>query len=416
MTTTSPGSSRTASLLDYMVPTATDVPPVDLLHMELAEPGHQHGVRGWGGRRDRPRAAIANAIGDALGVEFNYFPITPSRSEGGKGALVGVVDVHTHYLADALVTAMEARSDLPRISGTGDERVIEYGRGNAAALLPAMVDLERQEREMAEASVDLAVITVNLPGVDWFTPADGAAIARDVNDELADLVRAKQDRLAALAVIPLQAPEQAAAELERAVGGGLRGAMIYSNVAGDPLDPETIGAVLDVAAELDVPLMIHPTYPLSAPTMDAYALIPSLGFLVDTTTAALRLILGGAYEERPELKLVLCHAGSLLPQLAGRIDYEAERHGERGLGGLDGKPSERMRLLYTDVVCAWPPALRNTAELVGTDRMMFGSDYPFWEHSRSRDALERAGFEPGESSRIERENAQRLFGLPESVG
>ena len=323
---------------------------------------------------------------------------------------MGVVDVHTHYLAKAQVKAMEDRSELPRISGSGDNRVIEYGHGNAAALLPAMVDLERQEREMAEASVETAVISVNLPGVDWFPPEDGVAIAKDVNDELADMVRGAGTRLAALAVLPLQAPEPAAAELRRAVGNGLRGAMVYSNVAGAPLDPEALGEVLDAAAELDVPIVIHPTYPLSASTMDAYALIPGLGFLVDTTSAVLRLILGGAYEQRPELKLVLCHAGSLLPQIAGRIDYESERHGARGLGGLDGLPSERMRLLYTDVVCAWPPALRNTVELLGPERIMFGSDYPFWEHGRSRETLDGAGLPADAVARIERDNAVNLFG------
>lgn len=323
---------------------------------------------------------------------------------------MGVIDVHTHYLAESLLSAMEARAELPRISGSGDRRLIEYGRGNAHVLLPAMVDLERQRRELADGDVDTAVLTVNLPGVDWFSPEDGTAIARDVNDELADLTRADPGRLSALAVLPMQAPDAAAAELRRSVGRGLRGAMIYSNIAGNPLDPRRISDLLDTAAELDVPITIHPTYPLSAPGLDAYALIPTLGFLVDTTAAALRLILGGAFERRPDLKLVLSHAGSLLPQLAGRVDYEAERHGAHGLGALDGLPSERIRLLYTDVVCAWAPALRSTLELLGPDRIMFGSDYPFWEHGRSHAALRDAGFPDETVARIERDNAIRLFG------
>lgn len=321
---------------------------------------------------------------------------------------MGVVDVHAHYLADALVTAMEAREELPRITGSGDRRVIEYGQGNGAKLLPSMVDMGRQDREMADASVDTVVLSTNVPGVDWFSAADGAAIARDVNDELAEIAREDPARKAAMAVLPLQAPDDAAAELERAAGLGLRGAMVYSNVAGEPLDPESMGGVLDVAAELGVPIAIHPTYPLSASTMASYALIPALGFLVDTTTAALRLILGGAYETRPDLKLYLCHAGSLLPQLAGRIDYESERHD--GLGRLEVPPSERMRLLYTDVVCAWPPALRSVMELLGPDRIMFGSDYPFWEHSRTHEALGQAGFAPDVVERIERGTATELFG------
>lgn len=325
---------------------------------------------------------------------------------------MGVIDVHTHYLAEALVSAMEGRAELPRISGSGEGRVIEYGEGNVHALMPAMVDLERQERELEAADVDCALLTVNLPGVDWFGAADGAAVAREVNDELAELSRGEPERLAALAVLPMQAPTEAAAELERAVGLGLRGAMIYSNIAGEPIDPAGLTDLLDAAVALDVPLTIHPTYPLSAPTLDAYALIPTLGFLVDTTAAALRLILGGAYEGREQLKLVLCHAGSLLPQLVGRVDYEAERHGAHGLGALAGSalPSERIELLYADAVCASGHALRNTLELLGPDRVMFGSDYPFWEHQRTHDAVRAAELPAETVSRIRTENAERLFG------
>jgi predicted TIM-barrel fold metal-dependent hydrolase len=324
---------------------------------------------------------------------------------------MGVIDVHTHYLAEALVSAMEGREALPRISGSGESRVIEYGEGNVHVLMPAMVDLERQQREMEDADVQRAILTVNLPGVDWFDAADGAAIARDVNDELVQLSRDQPDRFLALAVLPMQAPAEAAAELERSVGNGLRGAMIYSNIAGEAVDPVALADLLDVAVALDVPITIHPTYPLSASTLDAYALIPTVGFLVDTTAAALRLILGGAYEGRDELKLVLCHAGSLLPQLVGRIDYEAERHGAHGLGALSGSalPSERIELLYTDAVCASGHALRNTLDLLGAERVMFGSDYPFWEHGRTHDAIEAAELPAETVSKIRTENAERLF-------
>jgi predicted TIM-barrel fold metal-dependent hydrolase len=329
-------------------------------------------------------------------------------AEDAKGA----IDVHTHYLAEALVSAMSSRAERPRISGSGADRVIEYGAGNVHPLEPAMTDLELQRREMAAAGVGRAVLTVNLPGVDWFDPVDGVAIARDVNDELAQIVRDDPARTSALAVLPMQVPEEAAAELERAAGLGLSGAMIYSNVAGEPLDPAALRDLLDCAARLDLPLTVHPTYPLSAATLDAYALIPTLGFLVDTTAAVLRLILGGAYEGREELKLVLCHAGSLLPQIAGRVDYEAERHGEKGLGALTGTalPSERIGLLYTDAVCNSPGALRSTLDLLGPERVMFGSDYPFWEHDRTHLAIADAGLSDDSVAMIRAGNAERLFG------
>ena len=82
------GQLRTASLLDYMVPTAADVPHVDLIHMELPSPATSTGVKGVGeGGTIAPAPAIANAVGDALGVEFNHFPITPEqvrRAAGGR--------------------------------------------------------------------------------------------------------------------------------------------------------------------------------------------------------------------------------------------------------------------------------------------------------------------------------------------
>jgi aminocarboxymuconate-semialdehyde decarboxylase len=186
--------------------------------------------------------------------------------------------------------------------------------------------------------------------------------------------------------------------------------MIYSNAAGRQLDDPALRVVFDTAARLEAPIYIHPTFPLTASTVDAYALIPTLGFMFDTTTAVLRLVLDGLYERHPEFRLVVAHAGTLLPQLAGRIDYEAERHAN-GRGALSVKPSDQLRLLYTDCVCVWPPALRSTLELLGSERVMLGTDYPFWDPQRTFDTLEASGLSDGVLGAIRTDNAQRLFGL-----
>jgi predicted TIM-barrel fold metal-dependent hydrolase len=321
------------------------------------------------------------------------------------------IDVHTHYLAATLVQALERRTELPMITADGDARLVHYGTGNIHPVLPAMGDVELRLREMDAQGIDVAVLSTNIPGVDWFPVADSSAVAKDINDELAALVKAHPDRFVALAVLPMQDPEAAAAELERTVAAGFRGAMVYSNVAGERLDAAERRVVFDVAAKLDTAIYIHPTFPLTAGTLDAYALIPTLGFMFDTTTAALRLVLDGLYERHPDFKLVLGHAASLLPQLAGRIDYEAERHAG-GRGVLSSDPSEQLRLIYTDCVCVWPPALRSAVELVGGERMMFGSDYPFWDPERSLQTMKDTGFDEPLSEAIFHGNAERLFGVP----
>lgn len=320
------------------------------------------------------------------------------------------IDVHSHYLASTLVRALEGRTTLPRISERAGSRQIEYGQGNIHPVLPAMGDVELRLHDMDEQGIDLAVLSINIPGVDWFPAADGASVARDVNDELADLIAGHSDRFVALATLPMQAPDAAAAELERVIAGGFRGAMIYSNVAGRALDDPGLRVVFDTAARLDAPIFIHPTFPLTASTVDAYALIPTLGFMFDTTTAVVRLVLDGLYERHPSFRLILAHAASLLPQLAGRIDYEAERHAS-GRGAISVDPSDHLRLVYTDSVCVWPPALRSALELVGPERVMLGSDYPFWDPERTFATLEAAGLDPELTVAIHSGNARRLFGL-----
>lgn len=323
----------------------------------------------------------------------------------------GAIDVHTHYLPHELVGALSARTELPRISrNPGGGRYIEYGSGNGHPMLPAMSDLDTRLADMDREGIDIAVVGVNVPGVDWFPATDGPPVARAVNDELASLPGATSGRVRPLATLPLQVPDAAAAELERAAGQGFRGAMIYSNAAGTPLDDAALDVVFETAAATGMPLFIHPTFPLSAKAVDAYALIPTVGFLVDTTTAVLRLVLGGIYERHPDLQLILGHAGSLLPQLVGRIDYEALRL-ENGMGVLEAPPSEHLRRLHTDCVCVWPPALRSALEFLGPERMMFGTDYPFWDPRLTRDTLAATAMPEDVVERITRTNAEALFGL-----
>jgi predicted TIM-barrel fold metal-dependent hydrolase len=327
----------------------------------------------------------------------------------------GVIDVHTHYLPAELVAALGRRDELPRVSGPPAAQVIEYGEGNVHPVLPAMSDLELRISEMDRDGIDVAVLSVNVPGVDWFPVGDGPAVARAVNDELAAVVAAHPGRLEAMATLPMQDSEAAAAELERTAAAGFKGALVYSNAAGHALDEPRFRVVFDRAAELDVPIFIHPTYPLSASTFDAYALIPTVGFLADTTNAALRLVLDGLYERHPGFKLVLAHAGSLLPQLAGRVDYEAER-APGGVGAVTGRPSDALRLIYTDTVCVWPPALRSALELMGPERVMFGSDYPFWDPRRTLATIAESGLDAEISAQVAFRTARSVFGLEAPVG
>jgi predicted TIM-barrel fold metal-dependent hydrolase len=320
------------------------------------------------------------------------------------------IDAHTHFLTTTLAEALEAREEIPRIVARDGRRFVEYGPGLAYPLLPDMLDLDQKLARLDGNGIDLAVLTVNIPGADGFEPAEAVAVSRAINDELVELVSRHRDRLAALATLPLRAGGDAAAdELERAVSSGLRGGMLYSNVAGRPLDDAGLRPMFARAAALDVPFLLHPTYPLSAATVDVHMLIPVIGFLFDTTTAALRLVLDGLYDRHPQLKLLLGHTGSLLPFILGRIAYEGGRLGSDA--DLETSAPEAIRRLYTDTVCNSPGALRLALETFEPGHVVFGSDAPFWEPQPTYETIATLELDPAAEEALFAGNATRLFGL-----
>jgi predicted TIM-barrel fold metal-dependent hydrolase len=324
--------------------------------------------------------------------------------------VTGPIDVQTHWIPPAFVEALEGRTEPPMLVDAEGARLVQYGEGAAYPLLPEMTDLDRKLEHMDAGGVGISVLSLNVPGLDLFAPADAESIARDVNDQLAEAVAARPERFQGLASLPMPAPEAAAAELERALSGGLRGAIVYSNVGGRTLDEPEFRTVFEAAAGLDAPLLLHPTYPLSAPSLDAHALIPVLGFLFDTTTATMRLILDGIYDRHPDLKLILGHVGSVIPYIVGRIDYESSRI-PGGVGALEVMPSEHISKLYVDTVSAWPPAIEYAIDHFGADRVLYATDHPFWDPARTRDALAAVDLSEADRQAIEEGNARRLLGI-----
>jgi aminocarboxymuconate-semialdehyde decarboxylase len=323
----------------------------------------------------------------------------------------GPIDVQTHYLPPAVVEALERRPEWPNIVRDGDQRLMAYGTDTAYPLVPEMFDLDMKLATMDRANIGMSVLSVNIPGLDWFTDADVDAVARETNDQLAQAMADHPDRFGALACLPMQRPEAAAAELERAMGLGLSGAMVYSNVAGRPLDEEAFRPVFETADRLGGAILIHPTFPLSAPTVDKYALVSVLGYMFDTSTAAMRLILSGIYNRCPDLKLILPHTGGVVPWLMGRIEHEGFRcHGD-GYTELEGPPEEYIRKLYVDTVCGSPLALQYVIDFFGVEHVLWGSDHPFWDPEWTNEAMAKLDLSDADREAIESGNAMRVLNL-----
>lgn len=323
-----------------------------------------------------------------------------------------VIDVHIHLLPPAILRAYRSRSAPPMIEEDGPSLVLRFGPGYAERIPREVTDLRHVVATMDSTGVDAAVLSINQPGVIGLPPDAAIPTARAANDELAELAAGSRGRITGLATLPWQCPADAAEELYRAVDIGLRGAMACSNVGGRPLDDPEYAPVFAAAADLDVPLLLHPALPLSAPTLGDYGLTCAIGFLFDTTTAVLRLVLGGLFDRHPRLKLVLCHAGSLLPQLAGRLDLEQQR-GMLAGGYLrhDRLSADYLRLLYTDTAGGSPAAVSSALKLFGPGHVMFGSDAPFWSQAVGLQVLEQLSLPAEQLDDIRGRTATDVFGL-----
>ncbi|MEM4724039.1 MAG: amidohydrolase family protein [Candidatus Hadarchaeum sp.] len=321
------------------------------------------------------------------------------------------IDFQTHIVTPEFLKVLSKRKNFPRATTEGTRNFVFYADGVGYPVIRKMFDLEKRIEDMDAAGVDIQCLSLSVPGTDPLEPELGLSLSRNVNDSIAEMVEKYPERFVGLANLPLQNVDGAIEELDRAINDlGMKGVMIYSNVAGKPLDSPELWKFYKKAAKLDVPIFIHPTLPVMAEALRGYQLIPVVGFLFDTTLAMLRIIFSGVLEKYPSLKFVLPHVGSTIPYLLGRIDYESGRL-PGGRGSISKTPSEYFKLVYIDTVSLHLPAMKCAYETLGIDRIVFGSDYPFWNVQSQIELIEKWDISEDEKRKIYAENAAKLLGL-----
>lgn len=225
--------------------------------------------------------------------------------------------------------------------------------------------------------IDVDVVSID-PSFLFYSKAreEAVEVARRINDAFASWSR-EDERFWALATIPLQAPEEAAVELERAIGEcGAVGAFIGTTLPGDrPLDKAGLDPVFATAERLGAPLVLHPVEP-KLPILDGYHLANAIGNPLDTTTAAARLVFSGVLDRFPDLRIVLVHAGGFLPYQLGRLDRVFLVRDQAKVT-LSAPPSSYLHRFWIDSITHSDAALTFLVSLIGTDRLVLGTDFPF---------------------------------------
>jgi len=280
-------------------------------------------------------------------------------------------------------------------------------------VVPGHRDPEYRTRVLDEAGVDMQLLTFTCPGTSFETPERAAFLAPLINDALAKIVEERGDRFTALAHLPMNNPEAAVKEAERALTQlGFPGFMPFGNANGVPLADERYWPLFEVVNDHNAVMYIHPTYPLGVEAMSEYMLMPMVGFLFDTTLAATHLVMAGVPERFPNIKWALAHLGGTIPYLVERLDrcfhaYEVSRK------HISRPPSEYLKHFYYDTVNFDPNALRLAIDFAGVDQILAGSDYPHLIGSleKMQESIRGLALAPEDEAKIFGGNAKRILGL-----
>lgn len=328
---------------------------------------------------------------------------------------MSVIDIHTHMLTLDWIELLRGHGggkySVKKTPGNQD--AIHLYDASFMTLMPAMWDYDLRIKDMDKAGVDIAVVSLTCPNVFWGNRDVSCRAARMVNDSMAEQQRTRPDRIRWFASLPWQYAEDATAELARSVKAGAVGVMVLGSIDGkDLIDPQ-FAPVWSAIDRLGLPVLVHPTAPQGVREMhmEAFNLIPPVGFMFDTTLAFAHMIFSGFLDRYPNLKLIAAHAGAALPYLSGRFDICHERIPSCS-AVIKDKPSSYLRRIYYDTVVYEQAALELCIKVAGSaDNVLYGSDYPH-NIGDMAGCLGRVNALPGGQSKlIAGKNAERIFRL-----
>lgn len=326
-----------------------------------------------------------------------------------------VVALEEHFTVPALVkridpAVIKARGFIPR--------KVPKDRPNPMDLLPDMG--EQRLKSMDDTGITLQVLSNTGPGPDLVPGPDGVAMAREMNDYLAEACKRHPDRFAGFAVLPLMSPEACAAELTRCVKElGFPGALVNGTTDGRFLDHPSYDDLLAQAVKLDVPIYIHPHIP-PTPVREAYysgleegasrvIATAAWGWHSETAIHVMRLALAGTLDRHPKLKIIIGHMGEMIPVMLARMDAVSSLD----IGHLQRTISQTIldqTWITTSGIFTQPPFLA-ALQTFGIDRIMFSVDYPYAPNQAGRRFLNEVNLSPADRVKLCHGNADALLKL-----
>jgi aminocarboxymuconate-semialdehyde decarboxylase len=302
---------------------------------------------------------------------------------GGPPALAEppAIDVHTHAMPLPVLRKLErdGLADLSRV-GAGAVHIDPRVSGMAASVpipcVPEQYDVDARLHRMDEAGVAVHLISAPpfVSGCQLADPVAAATLMRHTNDALAALAVKCPDRLRPLAVVLPGLPDAVAEARRCREELGFAGVCVGSRGMTGELDHPDHEPLWHYLAGTGTFTLLHPAGSPAPGRLADLALTQALGFPLETSLAAARLILGGVLD-RYDLRVCLCHAGGCVPAVIPRLDLDWHRR--PAARTTAHPPSGYLTRFYYDTAMSEAGRLRRLVDEVGSDRVLLGSDAPF---------------------------------------
>ena len=328
----------------------------------------------------------------------------------------------TPDLFDCYRTIIESRSvDDPGFYSLWGHYLIDKSE-RPVTVRRKLLDLDDERiADMDATGIARQIISLTAPGVQVLDSRTAVSIAAAANDQLAEAIGRHPDRYAGLAAMAPQDPPAAAKEIERGVNElGMKGAILNSHTHGEYFDDRKFWEIFEAVESLDVPVYLHPTTPskgMIGPLLESGLDGAIYGFAVETGMHLLRIIMSGAFDRFPGLRIVVGHLGEALPFWLFRLDFmhaamvRSNRY--ESVRAINKKPSDYLRenVWITTSGMAWEPAIMFVRSVIGADHVMYAMDYPYQFVPAEVEVTDNLPIDDNEKKAFYQTNAETVFSL-----
>tara|TARA_S200000501_G_scaffold185004_1_gene174128 strand:+ start:452 stop:1429 length:978 start_codon:yes stop_codon:yes gene_type:complete len=324
-----------------------------------------------------------------------------------------IIDTHAHMLPQSTLEALRSESNnFPSINLIESEEKYQLSFNGEKPTRPIMPKLRmflERAQFLLSNGIDLQISGGWLDSFGYeIEPEEGADWSRFLNEGMLTDCKGR-DELVPLATVPMQSGKLAAKVLQEAVKAGMPGAMIGTQPHGGygNLDDPDLDEFWEIAAELQVPIVIHPMFGSDDARLHDMQMMNAVGRVCDVSVAISRMLFKGHLTRYDGLTIIASTGGGALPYMLGRLERNF-----KAFPDLVGDPVQEFHKLYFDSIVFQPDILQFLSKKVGVEKIMLGSDYPFpIGDQQPRSVIDKAGFSKSDQELMLTGNARKLFRL-----